>query len=239
MPGVKNVPNASPPQTTSTASVKRSSGHGRRAATTIETISPTMIGRSGPARSATCPITMLLPASSAAEQRKTAPMPTAPSPSAESRSGASTESAPNRSAGRATNQPAASTRRSAIVRSSAAASCARSFAGAGTIAAQPTSPNDATATAPNVQPMPATDATPPITGPKSAPKTAAANARPIRAPRRSGGDDATSHPSAPVHENALAIPCAKRAASSSHAWSRRRTRRCRRRRAPCRSSSRA
>src|SRR5262249_26906072 len=75
------------------------------------------------------------------------------------------------------------------------------------------------ATAPNVQPTPATDAIPPITGPKSAPTTAAAKAFPIRRPRRSGGALATSHASAPVHENDEAHPWAKRARSSCHACS--------------------
>ena len=67
--------------------------------------------------------------------------------------------------------------------------------------------------------MPATEAIPPRTGPKSAPPTAAAKAWPISAPRRPAGAAATSHASAPVQENALASPCAKRARSSCHAES--------------------
>jgi hypothetical protein len=78
-------------------------------------------------------------------------------------------------------------------------------------------PSDATPIAPNVQPVPRTDATPPSTGPNKAPATAIAKARPISEPRFSAGEPATSHASAPVHENAPAKPCRKRAASSSQA----------------------
>ena len=67
--------------------------------------------------------------------------------------------------------------------------------------------------------MPATDATPPSTGPASAPTTAAANARPISVPRRSAGAADTSQASAPVQVKALARPCTKRAVSSCHAVS--------------------
>jgi hypothetical protein len=73
-------------------------------------------------------------------------------------------------------------------------------------AAQPASASEAAATAPNVQPVPASDAMPPSTGPSSAPTTAAAKAWPMSAPRRPAGEAATSHASAPVQENALARP---------------------------------
>ncbi len=48
IPGVKNVPNAIAAATTAAPSTKRLSGQGRSAATTIDAISPTVIGTSGP-----------------------------------------------------------------------------------------------------------------------------------------------------------------------------------------------
>ena len=66
----------------------------------------------------------------------------------------------------------------------------------------------------NVRPVPAIEAIPPRIGPQSAPPIARPNAVPISAPRRPGGAAATSQASAPVHENELASPCAKRARSS-------------------------
>ena len=78
-------------------------------------------------------------ASSAAEQRKTAPIATAPNPSAESRRGASTESVPKSNAGRRTNQPAPRIERSRSARTSADGSCGSSETAEGVSAAQATS----------------------------------------------------------------------------------------------------
>ena len=110
----------------------------------------------------------------------------------------------------------------------------------GVAAAQATSANEATASAPNVQPIPAIDATPPTTGPKSAPATAAAKARADQRARRfADGAAATSQPSAPVHVNALATPCRKRARSSCQASWRARRARCRARQSSSRPRPRA
>ena len=64
--------------------------------------------------------------------------------------------------------------------------------------------------------MPANDATPPMTGPSSAPNSAAPIALPSSRPRDCAGESATSHASAATHEHALAAPCRKRASSISH-----------------------
>src|SRR4051794_2024685 len=217
IPGVKNVPNASPAATTTTASTTASDGHGSNAATTTDAARPATSGGTGPTRSETRPSRRLLPASSAAEQRKTAPIATAPKPSAPRRSGARTPSVPNRSAGSSTNQPAKSIRRSPSARRSSDGLCGSGRRGLLVAAAHATSANEATPIAPNVGAVPATDATPPTTGPNNAPNTAAANTFPIRRPRRAGGASVISHPSAPVHVNADAVPWTKRAASSCHA----------------------
>src|SRR3989442_3296575 len=71
------------------------------------------------------------------------------------------------------------------------------------------------ATPPKVARVPATDATPPITGPSIAPKIAAPIALPINRPRELDGASATSHARPAVHEQELAKPCRKRAESSS------------------------
>jgi len=72
------------------------------------------------------------------------------------------------------------------------------------------------ATTLNAAAVPVNDATAPSTGPNRAPAIAAPNAVPISWPRRPGGAAATSHESAPVQENALEMPCKKRATSSAH-----------------------
>src|SRR3954453_5235085 len=216
MPGVKNVPKARPAQTTSTASTQALFGHGSSAATGAEARSPSVSGTTGPRRSESWPTATLFTASRPPEQRKTAPIATAPKPSTARRGGGSTDRTPKRSAGRTTNQHAPSIRGSRSARMSVIGPCISAGRRAGVATAQPTRPSESAAKTPNVQPMPATDAIPPITGPKSAPTTAVANVRPIRRPRRSAGASATSHAIAPVHENALATPWAKRAASSCH-----------------------
>jgi hypothetical protein len=60
------------------------------------------------------------------------------------------------------------------------------------------------------------DATPPSTGPNSAPPIANPSAVPISPPRRAGGAAATSQASPPVHENALERPWRNRARSTCH-----------------------
>ena len=86
----------------------------------------------------------------------------------------------------------------------------------GVAAAHAASTKPRHATPPNVARVPATDATPPITGPSIAPKIAAPIALPISRPREPAGASATSHARPAVHENELAKPCRKRATSSSH-----------------------
>ena len=61
---------------------------------------------------------------------------------------------------------------------------------------------------------PASVASAPRTGPRRAPKTAAPIVVPITVPRRLGAATATTQASAPAQENALPIPCAKRAIES-------------------------
>ena len=117
------------------------------------------------------------------------------------------------------NHAACSTRGSRNAWPSAESRCRSSGGSDGVVTAQPTSASEPTPTAPNVQPVPATDAIPPSTGPTSAPSTAAPNAWPISVPRLPGGDAETSQASAPVHVNALASPWTKRAVSSCHAAS--------------------
>ncbi len=126
---------------------------------------------------------------------------------------------PNSSEGSTTSQQPASICGSVSALNSSPRPCASPVRSSGVAPAQATRPRESTPTTANVQPMPATEATPPSTGPNSAPPTAVANAVPIRRPRRPGGAAATSQAIAPVHENALASPCAKRAASSCHGWS--------------------
>ncbi len=160
-------------------------------------------------------------ASNAAEQRKTAPIATAPKPRSLSRSGARTDIVPKRSAGRSTNQAAERMPRSRSAPNRRRGLCGSSSPELGVASAHATSAKAATPIAPNVQPTPTTDASPPTTGPKSAPTTAAAKALPIMRPRRSGGASVTSQPSAPVQVSAEATPCAKRARSSCQAsWAR-------------------
>ena len=202
--------------TTRTASTSLRSGHGRRHATSADAPSPASSGRTGPMRSERRPSTMFCTASTAAEQRNVTPIATAPKPSAARRSGASTESVPKRSEGRTTSQQPASIRRSESAPRSAPGPCISPGGRPGVIAAHPTRPSERTPTVVKVTPIPASEATPPSTGPNSAPATAVANAVPIRLPRLPGGDADTSHAIAPVHENALATPWANRAASSCH-----------------------
>ena len=54
-----------------------------------------------------------------------------------------------------------------------------------------------------------------MTGPNSAPATAAASAVPMYWPRRSRGAVPINHPSAPAHEAAPPMPWTKRATSST------------------------
>jgi SpoIID/LytB domain protein len=115
-----------------------------------------------------------------------------------------------------TNQKPSWRSRPRKARISAESGCGRSGRSAGVNAAQAARPSEAAPTTTNVARTPACEATAPSTGPKSAPPVAAANAPPIVVPRRDAGVPATSQASAPVHENALASPWAKRAASSSH-----------------------
>src|SRR5581483_2890470 len=195
------------------------SGSGRSTATTAERQSATAIGSRVPTRSDRRPTPTFITDSSPAAQRKTAPIATVPSPSAARRSGASTSSTPKRSAGKRTNQNAAATGGSTSAAPSSASGCGSAGRSAGIVDAQATRPSERTPTVVKVTPTPATPAIAPSTGPKSAPATAVANALPIAAPRRSTAVAARSQENAPVHENALAPPCRKRAVSSSQARS--------------------
>ena len=152
-----------------------------------------MIGTAAPRRSETRPISDVVPGL----ERRGAEPDRADRARAEAeidrRSGTSTASVPKSSAGRTTSQKPAS---SPAGRGSAAKSeesgWGSSGAAAGVAAAHAASPSDATPTALNVQPVPASDATPPSTGPKSVPPTAAANAEPMSVPRRPSGAAATA-----------------------------------------------
>src|SRR5439155_20784042 len=75
------------------------------------------------------------------------------------------------------------------------------------------------ATAESAGPVPTLDATPPSTGPKSAPAIASPNTVPINSPRRPAGAAATSHARLPVHVKPLERPWRSRAPSSCHALS--------------------
>src|SRR5579884_2886866 len=126
MPGVKNVPNAMPLTTTTGTRSAARAGHGSKAATAADAARPAMIGRAVPRRSDARPTTMLLPASSAAAARNTAPIATPERPRRASRSGASTSSTPKRSAGRTTNQNPPSSRRSPNAATSLRSGCGSS-----------------------------------------------------------------------------------------------------------------
>ena len=115
------------------------------------------------------PTRMLLPDSSAAVHRKTAPIAAPLYPRCDSRSGTSTDRFPNSRPGSSTSQKHMRSCRSRKAANSAESGCGSSGGAAGVDAANATSPSDATPTAPNVQPVPANDATPPSTGPKSVP----------------------------------------------------------------------
>jgi hypothetical protein len=83
------------------------------------------------------------------------------------------------------------------------------------VAAAPVARSTASpATVANAGAVPVKEATAPSTGPNNAPAIAAPKADPINRPRRPAGAAATSHASAPVHENALDTPWRKRARSS-------------------------
>ena len=109
--------------TISTARTKRFSGQGRSAAQTIDAISATRIGASGPNRSENRPTPRFSTVSRTPAMSQTAPMPIAPTPRSESRSGPSTPRTPKSSAGKTTNHTESSTRRSRSAAPSIASGC--------------------------------------------------------------------------------------------------------------------
>ena len=135
-----------------------------------------------------------------------------PQPRSCSFSGTSTISTPKSSAGRTTSQIATKKLRSARRRAESRSGRA-GVPGVSARNAQRTRPAALTAT--KVGRTPATVATAPSAGPSSDPKTAAPITVPISVPRRLGGPAATTHASAPAHENALPTPWANRAAPSA------------------------
>ena len=74
-------------------------------------------------------------------------------------------------------------------------------------------PAASTAASENTGAVPIPSASAPRAGPSSAPTIAAPIAVPMSSPRRAAGDRATSHASAPAHEQAPPTPCMNRATS--------------------------
>ncbi len=93
--------------------------------------------------------------------------------------------------------------------------CGSARSGRGTMNATATSPAPSTAAPLKAGPVPARAAMVPTTGPNSAPTTAAPNATPRSSPRRSAGAARASQARAAAQVHAPAIPCTKRAVSST------------------------
>ena len=213
--GVQKLPKVMLATTTSAASTAARPGQGKAADATADTSASTVIGPMRPTRSVIRPTSGFAVASRAAVQSQSAPIARAEKPSSSRRSGASTLSVPKKSAGRTTNQTPSRIRRLRSARRKTASGWGSTGGGAEVRNAQTASATVRSAAAPNARPCPTTEATPPSTGPNSAPTIAKASAVPIVWPRRAAGVSPTSQVRPPVQVNALPMPCTKRAASST------------------------
>ncbi len=89
-----------------------------------------------------------------------------------------------------------------------------SASGSGNVTTSTASRAQAAATAPKARPVPCHAAAAPSRGPRNEPATAAEIAKPISSPRRSGGAERASQPTAAVQEHALPRPAANRVSTS-------------------------